>query len=114
MAQKKSGLIKNVVLLMIVLACGVGVWYFLTKDAGKMNESSMRAWFESSQYVEEALDLDSMKKRLGHESPQDLGEGRFRFEMSQVNPKNRLIVEVVFRGNRAISHTLYGVPDDDR
>lgn len=110
MAQKKSGLVKNVVLLLVVAACGVGVWYFLTKGSGPMTEASMREWFESSRYIEEALDLEGVKQRLGHESPQDLGEGRYRFEMARVNPKNGLVVEVVFRGNRAISHTLHDAP----
>lgn len=112
MAEKKSGLVKNIVLLMIVAACGVGVWFFLNKGSGTMSESAMREWFESSRYIEEGLDLEGLKQRLGHDAPQDLGEGRYRFDMARAKPGNGLVVDVVFRGNRAVSHTLHVGPDE--
>ena len=109
MSQKKSGLIKNVVLLLIVAACGVGVWYFLTQrggGGGTLDEAAAQAWFESGEMAEERLDLEGVKSKLGHTSPQDMGEGRHRFDMSQVDSSNTLVVDVVIRGGQAISYTI--------
>ena len=52
------------------------------------------------------LVLDGVKTRLNHDAPQDVGEGRYRFDMRHVDPQNTLIVEVVIRGDRAISYTI--------
>ena len=106
MAPKKSGLIKNVVLLLVVVACGVGVWYVLTQRAGAADEQDVQMWFESGEMVQEQLDLEGVKAKLDHDSPQDMGEGRYRFDMSVVEPGNTLVVDVVIRGGRAISYTI--------
>ena len=107
MAEKKSGLVKNVVLLLIVAACGVGTWYFVTqRGSGAMDEFAAQEWFESGDMALEGLDLEGVKTRLNHDAPQDGGEGRYRFDMRHVDPQNTLIVEVVIRGDRAISYTI--------
>ncbi len=107
MAQKKSGLIKNVVLLLIVVACGIGAWYFVTqRGSGSMSEIAAQNWFESGDMAAEQLDLEGVKAQLNHDAPIDVGEGRHRFDMRHVDPANTLVVEVVIRGNRAISYTI--------
>jgi len=107
MSEKKSGLIKNVVLLLIIAACGVGVWYFLTqKTRGSMDEFAAQEWFESGEMAQEQLNLEDVKARLDHDAPQNVGEGRYRFDMRHVDPENTLVVEVVIRGDRAISYTI--------
>lgn len=108
MTQKKSGLVKNLVLLLIVVACGLGAWYFVTQKTGggAMNEAAAQEWFESGAMAQEQIDLEGVKVKLRHDSPQDMGEGRYRFDMARVNPKNTLVVDVVIRGGRAISHTV--------
>lgn len=107
MTQKKSGLIKNIVLLLIVVACGLGAWYFVSqKGGGSMNEADLQKWFEHGEMASAGLDLEGVKARLRHDSPQDMGEGRYRFDMSRVNSKNTLVVEVVIRGGRAINHKI--------
>ena len=106
MSQKKSGLVKNLVLLLIVAACGVGVWYFLTQKAGAMDEAAAQVWIENGEMVQEQLDLEGVKAKLGHDSPEDLGEGRYRFDMSRVKSSNTLVVDVVIRGGRVISYTI--------
>ncbi len=107
MTQKKSGLIKNLVLLVVIIACGLGAWYFFSQKAGgAMDEAAAQEWFESGAMAQEQLDLEGVKAKLRHDSPQDMGEGRHRFEMSRVKPGNTLVVDVVIRGGRAISHTV--------
>ncbi len=106
MTQKKSGLIKNVVLLLIVVACGLGAWYFFTQKNGAMDEVAVQEWFESGDMMSEQLDLEGMKAKLNHDAPQDMGEGRYRFDMGHVKADNTLVVDVVVRGGRAISYTI--------
>lgn len=107
MTQKKSGLIKNVVLLLVVVACGLGAWYFISqKSGGAMNEADLQEWFEHGEMASEGLDLEGVKAKLNHDSPQDMGEGRYRFDMAHVNSSNTLVVEVVVRAGRAISHEI--------
>ncbi|MEQ8316542.1 MAG: hypothetical protein RIE77_11760 [Phycisphaerales bacterium] len=106
MAAKKSGLMKNVILLVIIFACAGGVWYFLTQQGGAMNETEAQEWFLSGEMAQEGLDLEGVKARLGHDAPQDMGEGRHRFDMAYVNSSNTLVVDVVVRGGRAISYTI--------
>ena len=106
MSEKKSGLVKNLVLLLIVVACGVGVWYFLTQQASAMDEFAAQEWFESGEMSGEQLDLDGVKARLDHDAPQDMGEGRYRFDMRHVDSSNTLVVDVVIRGGQAISYTI--------
>lgn len=106
MAQRKSPLVKNLVLLLIVAACGFGVWYLLTQRGAAMDEVAAQTWFESGAMTEEQLDLESLKAKLGHDAPQDMGEGRHRFDMSRTNSANTLVVDVVIRGGRAISYTI--------
>lgn len=106
MAQKKSPLAKNLVLLLIIAACGFGVWYLVTQRTGAMDEVAAQTWFESGQMAEAQLDLEGIKAKLGHNSPQDMGEGRHRFDMSKINAANTLVVDVVIRGGRAISYTI--------
>ena len=107
MAEKKSGLVKNLVLILIIAACGVGVWYFLTqRGTGPLDEVAAQEWFESGGMMDEQLDLEGVKARLDHDAPQDIGEGRYRFDMRHVNPQNTLVVEIVIRGDRAISYTI--------
>jgi uncharacterized protein HemX len=105
MSQKKSGLIKNLVLLLVIVACGVGVWYFLTQK-NSMNEAAVQQWFESGEMTQEQLDLEGLKARLNHDAPQDMGEGRYRFDMAHVKSSNTLVIDVVVRGGRAISYTV--------
>ncbi|UYV14122.1 MAG: hypothetical protein NCW75_07475 [Phycisphaera sp.] len=107
MTQKKSGLIKNIVLLLVVVACGLGAWYFISqKGSGAMNEADIQEWFDHGEMASEGLDLEGVKTKLNHDSPQDMGEGRYRFDMSHVSSKNTLVVEVVVRGGRAVSHNI--------
>jgi hypothetical protein len=107
MTKKKSGVVKNVVLLLIVVACGLGAWYFLSqKGGGAMNEADVQEWFDHGTMASEQLDLEGVKARLKHDAPQDMGEGRYRFDMSHVNAKNTLVVDVVIRGGRALSHSI--------
>lgn len=106
MAAKKSGLVKNIILLLIIVACAGGVWYFLTQNGGTMNEAEAQEWFRSGEMAQEGLDLEGVKARLGHDAPQDMGEGRHRFDMSHVKSSNTLVVDVVVRGGRAISYTI--------
>ena len=106
MAVKKSGVVKNIILLVIIFACAGGAWYFLTQKGGAMNEAQAQEWFESGQMAEEGLDLQGVKDKLNHDSPQDMGEGRYRFDMAHVSSGNTLVVDVVVRGGRAISYTI--------
>jgi|GEM_PF-3655954 len=107
MTKKKSGLIKNVVLLLIVVACGLGAWYFVSqKGSGAMNEADIQEWFDHGEMAAAGLDLEGVKAKLKHDSPQDMGEGRYRFDMAHVDSKNTLVVEVVVRAGRAISHKI--------
>lgn len=106
MAEKKSGLIKNIVLLIIIFACAGGVWYFLTQKGGAMSETQVQEWFLSGEMAQEQLDLEGVKAKLNHDAPQDMGEGRYRFDMAHVDADNTLVVDVVVRGGRAISYTI--------
>lgn len=106
MSQKKSGLIKNIVLLVIIFACAGGVWYFLTQQGGPLNEEQAQLWFQSGEMAQEGLDLEGVKAKLNHDAPRDMGEGRYRFDMSHVKADNTLVVDVVVRGGRAISYTI--------
>lgn len=107
MTQKKSGLIKNVVLLLVVVMCGLGAWYFISqKGGGAMNEADLQEWFDHGTMLSEQLDLEGVKTKLNHDAPQDMGEGRYRFDMAHVDSKNTLVVDVVVRGDRAISYTV--------
>lgn len=105
MSEKKSGLVKNIVLLLVIVACGVGVWYFLSQKTA-MNEEAVQQWFESGEMAQEGLDLEGVKARLNHDAPQDMGEGRYRFDMAHVKASNTLVVDVVVRAGRAISYTI--------
>jgi len=107
MASKQSSPIKTVVLLVVVIACAGGAYYFATSASNApMTQAEMTDWFQSGAMGDEQLSLDEVKQRLRHDNPQDMGEGRWRFDMSQVDPDNTLVVEVVVRGGRAISSTV--------
>lgn len=104
--QKSSSLVKNLVLVLIIGACAGGIWYVTTQRSGSSSPAELQAWFESGQMVQEQLDLEAVKARLGHDNPQDMGEGRYRFDMSTVDSDNPLVVDVVIRGGKAISYTI--------
>ncbi|MEQ8845127.1 MAG: hypothetical protein RIB58_09755 [Phycisphaerales bacterium] len=106
MSDKKPALAKNLVLLLVIAACAGGVWYFLNQRIAAMDEFGVQEWFESGSMAEAGLDLEGVKAKLRHDAPQDLGENRYRFDMSHVNSSNTLVVDVVVRAGRAISYTI--------
>ncbi|MEO1008867.1 MAG: hypothetical protein AAFX79_09880 [Planctomycetota bacterium] len=107
MSKKGSNPAKTIVLLLVIAACAGGVYYFTMMQGGNgtVSRNDMHAWVET-EMIDEQLTLDELKQRVGNDNAEDVGEGRYRFTMSQVDSANPMVFEVAVRGGRVVSKTI--------